>query len=97
MRLEMNFIFLIFVFIFIKYNQCMYLFGESECAMLINEINTGTPESMRKSDFIELKMICDQDRPKTTSLQGFKLIGISTDTTSTTQKMSIDLVVNLQV
>lgn len=75
--------------------KCMYLFGEENCAVLINEINTGNPEKIKKTDFIELRLQCDEPNPKSVSLQGFKIIGISAEKTSNSQKMYIDLVINL--
>lgn len=58
-------------------------------------IGTGSPENVKKSDFVELKFICDSDQPKFTSMQGLKIIGISAGTASNTQKMSVHLVINL--
>lgn len=44
---------------------------------------------------MELRFICDSENPRSTSLQGLKIIGISVETTSNTQKMFVDLVINL--
>lgn len=82
--------FFLFLLIFV-----INVHGENKCNVVINEINTGNFENLKKSDFIELKLQCESDSPKSTSLQGYKLIGISTDTTSNPQKVSIDLVINL--
>lgn len=71
--------------------------AENDYAFLINEINTGSPDRFKKKDFIELKMICDSDKPKSASLQGYKLIDIPAGTgkRSNIQQMTIDLVINL--
>lgn len=69
----------------------------ANCKLVINEVNTGSPENMRQNDFIELKALCDVPHPKKKSLQGYKIIGLSTGTgkSSNTQQITIDLVVNL--
>lgn len=86
------------VFIFMLVVICVRLkiTGE-DCDFVINEVNTGSSERFEKIEFIELKMICDSEHPKTKTLQGYKLIGISADTeeNSNVQQMSIDVVVNL--
>lgn len=71
--------------------------GDQDCILVINEINTGSPTNMKNKDFIELKAICETENPKKKTLQGFKIIGISTesDEASKTLKMTVDLVVNL--
>lgn len=64
-----------------------------ECSAVLNEINSGSPAVFTNQDFIELKMFCD-GVPKSKSLQGYKLIGISTGNQNS-DKMTIELVVNL--
>lgn len=69
--------------------------SNNECRLVINEINTANPGIVKNQDFIELKMMCSEQR-KSDSLQGFKVLGISAGPDSTSkQVMSIDLVVNL--
>lgn len=63
-----------------------------------HEVNTGNPGKLLKKNFVELKIICDNDKDSVgKSLQGYKLIGLSggTGTTSNLNAMSVDLVVNL--
>lgn len=91
----MHFKFLLFLWIGLITSQRLHLFGEDNCAVIINELNTGSPENVKKSDFIELKLLCDSDNPKSLSLQGFKIVGMSFEKTSNSQRMSIDLVINL--
>lgn len=54
------------------------LAGDDDCKVVINEINTGSPEKMKKMDFIELQAYCKSK--KKVSLQGYKIIGISAGT-----------------
>lgn len=80
----------VFIFAFVVICVGLKISGE-DCDLVINEVNTGSPERLKKKDFIELKMICDSEQPKSKSLQGYKIIGISADSGT----MSIDLVVSL--
>lgn len=52
---------------------------DTGCNLVINEINTRSPKVLKNQDFIELKMMCSNKR-KSDSLQGFKVIGMSTGT-----------------
>lgn len=64
------------------------------CFVTINEINTNTLDiKFKNNDFIEIKSFCD-NKPSATTLQGFKIIGISTGT-KTTDNLSVDLVITL--
>lgn len=94
MSAKMCFLFFSITFMVIYENVC-----DESCTLLINEVNTGSPERFKKTDFIELKMICDSDnsKPKTKSLQGYKIIGMSAGAgkSENTQQMTIDFVVNL--
>lgn len=65
-----------------------------DCSLVINEINTSSPKMFENQDFIELKMMCSKKR-KSDSLQGYKVIGISTGIDKGKQVMTIDLIVNL--
>lgn len=64
------------------------------CNVLINELNTGSPGILQNRDFIELFAYCPGQQPKTRSLQGYKLIGISAGS-GRSDGMLIDLVINL--
>lgn len=71
---------LVFLFvgasIFIESSLNLILFGEEDCALVINEVNTASPENVKKEE----------------NVQGFKIIGISVDAAATAnnQKMSVD-------
>lgn len=72
-------------------------FGESDCHLVINEFNTGSPNAVKNNEFIELKQNCGDER-KIVSLQGYKVIGISAGVgvgTNNKQEMTIDLIINL--
>lgn len=88
-----------FLFVFIAFVVIKKNFGDESCNLLINEVNTGSPEHFKKTDFIELKMICESDdsKPRIKSLQGYKMIGISISAgkSENAQLMTIDFVVNL--
>lgn len=75
------------------------LVASENCNLVLNEVNTGSPDRFRKKDFIELKMLCDPDTstPKIKHLQGYKIIGISAgaDTSGQKQQMTIDLIISL--
>lgn len=79
----------IVIAIFIASVQC-----QNDCNLVINEINTRSPTMLKNQDFIELKMLCGSAR-KSDSLQGFKVIGISTGFDKGKEVMTIDFVVNL--
>lgn len=82
----------IIIAISIAYSKCQS--GEDDCNLVLNEINTRSPKLLKNQDFIELKMICANKR-KSDSLQGYKVIGISTGLDKGKQVMTIDLIVNL--
>lgn len=65
-----------------------------KCVTVINEVNTGSPGALKKSDSIELKMICENNA-EGKNLQGYKLIGLSVQSGKTVQTLIIDFVVNL--
>lgn len=69
---------------------------DDRCTVLINELNTGSPGILHNKDFIELFADCTNKKKKSNSLslQGYKLIGISTGS-GASDRMLIDLVVNL--
>lgn len=60
---------------------------QSECDIVINEINMADPHNFGKREFIELKSTCGDNIP----LRGYKLIGFNCQSTSGT----IDLIVTL--
>lgn len=67
--------------------------ADAPCNLVINEINSDDPQYFGKSDFLEFISYCDREQ-KSTSLQGFKVIGISTGTANS-NKMTVELVINL--
>lgn len=66
--------------------------ASDECSFLINELNTRSPANIKNREFVELKMVCVNER-KIDSLQGYKVLGITIGSDS--KKMTIDLIVNL--
>lgn len=86
--------FFVFLFAFVALLLCFYA---ENCKVVINEVNTGSPERLKKKDFIELKMICTDDSKAKKKLQGYKLVGISAGEalSGNIQQVTIDLVVNL--
>lgn len=66
---------------------------DESCRVFINELNTGSPGIVQNKDFIELYVYCPKPTRKR-SLQGYKLVGISTGSEASDQ-MVIDLVVNM--
>lgn len=69
--------------------------ANDDCNLVINEINIESPGIVKTKDFIELKMVCANQR-KSDSLQGFKILGISAGPDSTnSQTMTVDLIINL--
>lgn len=69
------------------------LSDNSNCRLLINELNSGSPGNLGKNNFLEFTSYCGGDRTSI-PLQGFKVIGISTGTTHANQ-ITIDLVINM--
>lgn len=65
----------------------------NECKLLVNEINADSPTDIKKTDFLEFVSYCNGVK-KGISLQGYKVIGITTGTIGASQ-MSIVLVMNL--
>lgn len=76
-----KFVFLLFFSIFPSIRS------ESECQLIINEINVLDPKKPEKNEYIELKTSCDKSIP----LRGYKLIGIN----SQSKTGSVDLIVTL--
>lgn len=68
--------------------------ADEKCKVFINELNTGSPGVVHKMDFIELSVFDCPKKSKSTSFQGYKLIGISAGS-GRSDGMLIDLVVNL--
>lgn len=62
-------------------------FVESNCDVVINEINVIDPKKPEKNEYIELKSSCGSDIP----LRGYKIIGFNCQSRSGT----IDFIVNL--
>ena len=77
-----------FIFLIIYYA----VYGQ-KCNVVINELNTDTPQKPEKFEFIELRSFCSGN-PSNFSLRGYKLIGIGTGTVTSTIE-TIDLVVTL--
>lgn len=91
------FILLIFSAVNVFSEECLGIPSDETltetCTVILNEINIDTPSKVKNKDFIEIRSFCN-GMPKSISLQGYKIIGMTTGTSTQNQKVSINLVIN---